>query len=275
MIAIEMDLAQELDTVNADAAQLQQVMMNLALNARDAMPEGGKLLMKTQNISLDAHYCGPHLGTEPGDYVLLSISDSGCGMDKETLNHVFDPFLTTKAKGKGTGLGLSTVYGIVKNHGGIILCYSEPGVGTTFKVYLPVISEERETESRKATEPLMGGTETILIVDDEESVRKVGQTILSEFGYSVLTASNALEGLEILAREEGRISLVIMDLIMPEMGGLECLRKIMAVDPSKRVLIASGYAANGKIEGPLKEEQKAQFKSPITPGNCLISSARF
>lgn len=269
MIGIELNLADDLDTISADPAQLQQVVMNLSVNARDAMPEGGKLTIETRNIHLDADYCRAHLATDPGDYVLLSVSDTGCGMAKETVDHIFDPFFTTKETGKGTGLGLSIVYGIVRNHGGSVLCYSEPEVGTTFKVYLPALSEKQEAGATERVEDLVGGSETILLVDDEEAVRSLGRTILATFGYSVLTASNGREALDVFTKRMGEISLVVLDLNMPEMCGRECLSEIMKIDPSARVVIASGYAVNGQIDAALEEGAKASVRKPYEARQML------
>ncbi|MBI5248572.1 MAG: PAS domain S-box protein, partial [Desulfomonile tiedjei] len=218
MIKITMSLAEPLDTVNADPAQLQQVVMNLAVNARDAMPKGGKLLIETRNVLLDKEYCKSHLDTEPGHYVVLTISDNGIGMDEKTRRHIFDPFFTTKETGKGTGLGLSIVFGIIRSHGGNVICYSEPGQGTTFKIYLPAVTGEWVREIEEQHEILAGGTESILLIDDEDSVRRLGASILKRFGYSVITASNGKEGLESFTRAERQIDLVILDLVMPEMS---------------------------------------------------------
>ncbi|MBI5249276.1 MAG: PAS domain S-box protein, partial [Desulfomonile tiedjei] len=227
MIEIIMNLEEPLDSVNADPAQLQQVVMNLALNARDAMPNGGKLVIETRKVRLDEEYCRSHLKTRPGNYLLLSVSDSGTGMDDETRNHIFDPFFTTKETGKGTGLGLSIVFGIVKSHGGNIICYSESGQGTTFKIYLPALVATADPEETEFFERLRGGNETILLVDDEDSVRKLGAQILKKFGYSVLTATNGKEGLVVYRENRSHIDLVILDLIMPEMGGKDCLAQIL------------------------------------------------
>jgi nitrogen-specific signal transduction histidine kinase/ActR/RegA family two-component response regulator len=245
MIEIKLMLSDDLATVNADPTQVEQVLMNLAVNARDAMPGGGKLTIETQNVSLDEEYRRMHLGARPGDYVMLSVSDTGHGMDREALNRIFEPFYTTKGTGKGTGLGLAVVYGIVKQHGGYINCYSEPGVGTTFKIYLPVIQIEAESKTALDKATLAGGTETVLLVDDEESIRDLGKRILERSGYTVLTAGNAKEALGIYTKDRDKISLVILDLIMPEMGGKQCLEELLRINPQAKVLIATGLAANG------------------------------
>ncbi len=269
MITIRMHLSEPLDTVNADPSQLQQVIVNLAVNARDAMPDGGTLVLETRNVLLDDEYCKTHLGSQPGRYVLLSVSDTGKGIDRTLKRHIFDPFFTTKEVGKGTGLGLAIAYGVVKSHGGSINCYSEPGSGTTFKIYLPSVASEQDQDPPAEAALLPGGTETILVVDDEESVRRLAETTLSMFGYSVLTATNGREGLEVFVREGPHIDLVILDLIMPEMGGIDCLREIKRIAPSTKVLIASGYAANGHIERALEQGAHASVRKPYETKQLL------
>ena len=246
-IKIDLHLSGDLELVQADPSQVGQILMNLGVNARDAMPDGGTLTVETANIELDEDYCATHLEVKPGGYVVLSVSDSGHGMGKETLSHIFEPFFTTKEPGKGTGLGLATVYGIVKQHGGHILCYSEPGHGTTFKIYLPSIQTEEDLETPLSELAIPGGTETILLVEDEEVLRELGTELLNGFGYEVITAGNGREALEIYQRERERIALVILDLIMPEMDGKQCLKEILGVNPKARILIASGYSENGPI----------------------------
>ncbi|MDQ1238047.1 MAG: two-component system, cell cycle sensor histidine kinase and response regulator CckA, partial [Thermodesulfobacteriota bacterium] len=229
-IRIELCLSSDLESIQADPSQIGQVLMNLGVNARDAMPNGGTLPFQTEDIELDEEYCRTHFHTISGRYVLLTVSDTGHGMDKETLAHIFEPFFTTKETGKGTGLGLATVYGIVKQHDGHITCYSEPRHGTAFKIYFPAI----ETEGRSATPTfdaaIRCGTETILLVDDEEVLSELGKALLSRFGYDVITAGNGKDALEIYQRERESISLVILDLIMPVMDGRQCLREILRID---------------------------------------------
>ena len=240
MIDIQMDLSDDLAEIHADPTQMEQVLMNLAVNARDAMPDGGKLTVGTKNVTLDEEYCRIHAEAKPGEYVLLTVSDTGHGMDKATIDHIFEPFYTTKELGRGTGLGLAMVYGIVKQHGGYITCYSEVGHGTTFNVYLPAIESQVEPDVDKTGVMPAFGTETILLVDDEEFVRDLGARILSKAGYNVLTATNGKEALDLFEKERTQISLVILDLIMPEMGGKECLKELRKIDPQLKVLIASG-----------------------------------
>ncbi len=244
MIDIQMDLSDDLAEVHADPTQMEQVLMNLAVNARDAMPDRGKLTVSTRNVSLDEEYCRIHGEAKPGEYVLLTVSDTGHGMDKATIDHIFEPFYTTKELGRGTGLGLAMVYGIEKQHEGFINCYSEVGRGTTFNVYLPAIESQGEPEVQSSGAMPALGTETILLVDDEEFVRDLGARILSKAGYNVLTATNGREALNFFEKERRQISLVILDLIMPEMGGKECLKELRKIDPRLKVLIASGLSAD-------------------------------
>lgn len=269
MIEIELTLADELRTVNADPAQIEQALMNLAVNARDAMPEGGKLIIGTKNITLDEEYCKMHLGAKPGDYVLLTVTDTGHGMDKETLEHLFEPFYTTKGVGRGTGLGLSMVYGIVKSHDGYIFCDSAPGKGATFEIYLPVIEQKLEKEELKEEKISMGGKETILLIDDEESIRDLGNQILNQFGYTVLATSDGESGLELYRKEKGKIDLVILDLIMPGMGGKKCLEELLKMNPKVKVVIASGYSIDGPTEEALEVGAKNFVSKPYAMRQML------
>jgi len=263
MIEIRVSLSEDLSIIFADQTQVDQVLMNLAVNARDAMPEGGKLVIATQNVTLDDDYARTHAGAKPGTYVQLSVSDTGDGMDNETLQHIFEPFYTTKEAGKGTGLGLAMVYGIVKQHDGYIACYSEPGQGTTFKIYFPaVISEEKREEPRIRTMP-RGGSETILLVDDEEMIRDIGSRILTKAGYNIITASNGKEALQVYQERGHDIALVILDLIMPEMGGKHCLENLIRLDPSVRVVIASGFSADGQTKEALGGGAKGFVSKPF------------
>jgi CheY-like chemotaxis protein len=231
--------------------------MNLAVNAKDAMPEGGKIVIETERVRLDEQFCKTHLGAIAGDYILLSISDTGHGMDREILDHVFEPFYTTKDVGKGTGLGLAMVYGIVKNHEGYILCYSEVSMGTTFKIYLPAMEQSGEKQKPNEMEDLFkGGDETILLVDDEEYIRELGVELLTDAGYKVLAAIDGEEGLELYRKEQKNIDLVILDLVIPGMGGKKCYEEILKINPNAKILVVSGYSANG----PGKEAMKAGVK---------------
>ncbi|MBI5569591.1 MAG: PAS domain S-box protein [Desulfomonile tiedjei] len=244
MIEIRLDLADDLEEINADPSQMEQILMNLAVNARDAMLEAGTLTLRTENVVLDEEYCKYHHGTRPGQYVLLTVSDTGHGMDGETVEHIFEPFYTTKELGRGTGLGLAMVYGIVNQHHGYVTCYSEVGRGTAFRIYLPAVERRGEDKPEKTEMAPAFGTETILLVDDEESIRELGVRILGKAGYTVLTARNGNEALDMFQRERQSISLVIMDLMMPGMGGKECLKNLLQIDPRARILVASGYSGD-------------------------------
>jgi CheY-like chemotaxis protein len=262
MIEIELRLADDLKMVNADPTQLEQVLMNLAVNAKDAMREGGKLFIETRNVSLDKGYCDTHLGGKPGDFVLLMVSDTGHGIDQETLEHIFEPFFTTKGVGRGTGLGLAMVYGIVKSHNGYITCYSEVGHGTTFKIYLPAVEEAPEAPREREERLPQGGTETILLVDDEESVRQLGKQMLEVVGYRVLVASDGEEALALYPKRMGDVALVILDLIMPGMGGKTCGEALLRLNPRVKLLIASGYSVNGRLEEPLRSGARGFISKP-------------
>jgi len=262
MIDVQLILSESLASINADPTQIDQVLMNLAVNARDAMPEGGKLIFETANIMLDEEYAKTHLEAKLGPHVLLMVTDTGSGMDQETLEHIFEPFYTTKAVGEGTGLGLAMVHGIVKNHGGHITCYSEPGQGTTFKIYIPALIADEVQEEKDARPMPRGGSETILLVDDEEIIRDLGSRILSKGGYKVVLASNGKDALKLYQQRRDEISLVILDLIMPEMGGKQCLEALASLDPSVKVVIASGYSPNGPTKKALAAGAKGFVNKP-------------
>ena len=262
MIAIQLFLNRELSSINADKTQMDQVIMNLAVNARDAMPDGGNLIFETSDVVLDEEYAGTHVAAKPGPHVLLTVTDTGSGMDKDTLEHIFEPFYTTKGVGEGTGLGLAMVHGIVQQHGGHIRCYSEPGHGTTFKIYFPaLLSEEREEETVERPMP-QGGSETILLVDDEELIRDLGSRILEKAGYNVITASNGRQAVETYEQRRGEIALVLLDLMMPEMGGKQCLEVLLGMNPSVKVIITSGYSASGPTKEALEAGAKGFVNKP-------------
>jgi len=270
MIKIDAKLADPLAPINADPGQIEQLIMNLAVNARDAMPEGGKLTIRTECVTLDDAYCRTHSNAKPGLYVLLSISDTGTGMDKKTLEHIFDPFFTTKEVGRGTGLGLSVVYGIVQQHGGHIKCESEQGTGTTFQIYFPAIEDHEDSSGKSApTADIPGGTETVLLVDDEDFVRELGEQVLGRCGYKVLAAKTGKEALEIYRKEERNIALVILDLIMPEMSGRQCIRKLLKLNPALKILVASGYASDGTPREALDLGAKGFVSKPFNVAQLL------
>lgn len=231
----------DIHDIMADSSQIGQVLMNIAVNARDAMSGAGTLTIETENTWLDEDYSRFHPEVKPGPYVLISISDTGHGMDKHTLEHIFDPFFTTKEVGQGTGLGLASVYGIIKQHHGHITCYSEPGVGSTFKVYFPALKDENSEPTVNSETLLPTGSETILLVDDEPSLLELGKKILNRFGYKVVEASDGRVALDVYMSGGHEISLVLMDLNMPEMDGLSCLAEILKLNPDARVLLVTGF----------------------------------
>ncbi len=243
-IEIKTILAKGLPTIHADRGQIEQVLMNLCLNARDAMPEGGQLLVETEAVSLDEEYVEHNLYIKAGEYVLLKVSDTGIGMDEKTRERVFEPFFTTKGPDKGTGLGLAMVYGIVKQHDGYIHLYSEPGKGTTFKVYLPAVKALPDTVAEtKREETVRGGTETILLAEDEESVRWLAERALEDLGYKVLVARNGEEAVGIF-RRNADIALAVLDVIMPKKGGKEAYEDMHKANPNLKVIFMSGYTAD-------------------------------
>ncbi|MGC8908534.1 MAG: PAS domain S-box protein [Desulfomonilaceae bacterium] len=266
MIRIDLNLEPDAPMIFADPSQVEQILMNLALNARDAIDESGILTIESGAAELDDEFCQEHLGAKPGRYAVLTVSDTGHGMDKETLDHIFEPFYTTKEVGKGTGLGLAMVYGIVKQHEGYITCESTPGVGTTFRVFFPVADsaqEEKPVVERQTS--AVGGTETILVVDDEDPVRNIMTDLLTQAGYKVLTASSGKEALEVYQSRQKEIALVLLDLIMPEMGGRECGRKLLSVDPHVKIVVCSGYTSEARARGYTVPGAKAFIEKPYEP----------
>lgn len=253
----------DLGTIKIDPSQVDQIIMNLAVNARDAMPGGGTLTLETENVHLDEAYCRQHLGSAPGQYVLLVVSDNGAGMDRDTLSHVFEPFFTTKEIGKGTGLGLATVYGIVKQNGGFINIDSGPGRGTMFKIYFPRIMEEEQIE-KTVEAPISSGTGTILLVEDDAMVRGVTAALLEEIGYTVLIAKTPLEALSICEKKDTAIDLLLTDVVMPEMKGPELRHRINDIRPGIKVLFMSGYTANVIVHHGVLEEGVRFIHKPFS-----------
>ncbi|MBI5249387.1 MAG: PAS domain S-box protein [Desulfomonile tiedjei] len=262
MIEIELRLTDNLRSANADPTQIEQILLNLAVNAKHAMPEGGKLILETRNVTLDEKYCSTCLETRPGDYVMLVVSDTGHGMDKNILDRIFEPFFTTKNQGEGTGLGLSMVFGIVKGHGGHITCYSEPGMGTSFHIYFPAIETQAQFDPETTMTMPAFGNEILLLVDDEESIRNLGRELLCEVGYEVITAATAREALEIYREHKDQISLIILDLVMPDMGGRQCLQELLAINPKAKVIVASGYSSEGPAREVLESGAKEFLSKP-------------
>jgi two-component system, cell cycle sensor histidine kinase and response regulator CckA len=241
-IAVTFKRSPGLGWVNMDPGQVEQILMNLAVNARDAMPDGGKLCVETANVELDETYARQNAYVRPGSYVMLSVSDTGCGMNKETQSRVFEPFFTTKEPGKGTGLGLSTVYGIVKQNSGYITVSSELGKGTAFRLYVPRLARDAKLPLLpKALEAIPFGTETVLVVEDEEPLRSLARTCLESNGYSVLDASDTAAALELARNYPGRIHLLLTDVVMPGIGGRELAKRLMVLQPEVKVVYMSGY----------------------------------
>ena len=264
MIKIELHLDANLKAINGDRGQIEQIIMNLGVNARDAMPEGGGLIFKTENVTLDEAYCRRHLGAHPGDYTLMSISDSGQGMEEEVLEHIFEPFFTTKETGKGTGLGLAMVYGIVKSHGGYIVCESESGQGTTFMIYFPTFEDVPESSETPDEEIVVeGGKETILLVDDDENIRQLGKEILGQYGYKVLLAEDGESALELYKEMGDGIDLVLLDLIMPGMGGKQCLENLIRENLRIKVIITTGYSFDGYTRETIQKWSKGIIGKPF------------
>lgn len=256
--------------VRADPSQIEQVLLNLVINSRDAMPSGGELTIETGNRWIDAEYAGRHLEVEPGPYVMLAVSDTGVGMSEEVQAHVFEPFFTTKENGKGTGLGLATVYGIIKQSGGHIWFYSEPGIGTTFKIYLPRVEEKaRPLERKRPPVEMPRGTETVLVVEDEDIVRSLACRILAQHGYTVLEAGRPEQALQIGLEHDGPIHLLVTDVVMPGMGGRDMADRLMAVRPEMKVLYVSGYTNNTIAHHGILEPGVAFLQKPFTPATLL------
>jgi PAS domain S-box-containing protein len=268
MIDIRLNLAARLSLASADPSQIEQVVMNLAVNARDAMPDGGTLTIETRNLFLVA--AGEeHPVSEPGDYVLLSVTDTGTGIAEEDLGHIFEPFYTTKDAGRGTGLGLAMAYGIISNHNGHITCLSSPGSGTTFKIYLPALSSSSGAEDVEKVEAPRGGDETLLLVDDEKPVLDIAEKILSTFGYEVLTAVNGEEALEAFESRHEDISLVILDMIMPGMGGMQCLKQLLNRNGTIKVLVSSGFAGGGTAREVIEAGALGLIRKPYAVNQLL------
>jgi nitrogen-specific signal transduction histidine kinase/CheY-like chemotaxis protein len=268
-IQVEINKREGLWNVKVDTVQMEQVIMNLVVNARDAMPKGGKLIIETDNVTLDSSYAQTHRDVIPGDYVMLSISDTGCGMTEEVKAHIFEPFFTTKEPGRGTGLGLATVYGIVKQSNGHIFVYSEPNKGTTFKIYLPRYKGDKEkkfVESGKEaiSEALPRGNETVLIVEDDEDVRNFTVTLLNELGYTVIEAETPSDALHICNRYHGRIHLLLTDVVLPEMDGRQLAEQMKETCPELKVIYMSGYTDNVIIKHGVVADKVTFLQKPFT-----------
>jgi len=263
-IAISTHLTRLRAFVQGDPHQLEQVIINLAINARDAMPDGGVLSFATDVVELDAAYCRAHAGARPGEYVMLSVTDSGAGMPQEVQDHAFEPFFTTKEPGKGTGMGLAMVYGIVKNHGGTVRIYSEVGVGTTVRIYLPVPPGEQQTgPASTELEAVVPGCESLLVVDDDDAALSSTTEMLRYLGYTVRTARSGAEAIEIYRGEANAFDLVLVDLIMPGMDGRQCIRALRQINPGVRTLLATGYAMDGMADELAREGILGLIQKPV------------
>jgi two-component system, cell cycle sensor histidine kinase and response regulator CckA len=270
LVGEDVDLVAVLDPalgrVKADLGQVEQVLMNLVVNARDAMPEGGKLTLETANAVLDQTYCRSHAEIQPGRYIMLAVSDSGCGMDEQTRTHVFEPFFTTKDPGKGTGLGLAMVYGFTKQSGGHASVYSELGIGSTFKIYLPEVEATPSSGELPASIAKMPhGDETILLVEDEGGVRTLARQILQTCGYTVLEAAHGIEAIRLAEEHQGPVHLLVTDVVMPDMGGRRVAERVAALKPDVKVLYLSGYTDDAVIRHGVLTSQTDFLQKPFTP----------
>jgi CheY-like chemotaxis protein len=260
----------KLGKVMADRGQVEQIIVNLAINAADAMPKGGSLVILTANVFLDDEYARHHISVRPGAYVMIAVNDTGCGISPETQKRVFEPFFTTKGPGKGTGLGLATVYGIVKQSGGNIWLYSEEGVGTTLKIYLPRIDQpSQEPVEDESMVDAPGGTETILLVEDDDSVRNMVARILTRHGYNVIAAKDGREALRICERDQREFHLMLTDVVMPLMSGRDVAERLKPMRPDMKVLFMSGYPDDAIAEHGLLDEGVALLEKPFTIAGLL------
>jgi PAS domain S-box-containing protein len=269
-IDLELVLDANIERVMADSTQIDQILTNLVLNAKDAMPDGGKIVVSTYMIDCDQLFCSSHPELEEGRHVVISVTDSGTGINKKHLERIFDPFFTTKEIGRGTGLGLAVVYGIVRNHQGYISCYSELNVGTEFKVYLPAIGKiSIQKQENKNLNEVKGGNETILIIDDEKHIRELAQTIFERYGYKVICCEDGISGIESYCENRDKIDLVVLDLIMPGISGTETLQKLIEINPDIKVIVASGYSINGHAKDALNSGAMSFISKPYTIKSLL------
>ena len=275
-LRIEKDLAADLGRVRADHGQIEQVLLNLAVNARDAMPKGGTLRIETRNVDLDEAYVAAHPAGAPGPYVMLAASDDGCGMDPATLARIFEPFFTTKPAGRGTGLGLATVYGIVKQSGGFIWVYSDPGHGSTFRIYLPRVEDaatDRPVSGTPRRPPPMG-TETVLLVEDDDLVRRFARDVLERNGYAVYEAASGPEAVNVARLNAAAIQLVVSDVVMPGMSGMVLRRRLDALGVNAPVLFMSGHPLDAAALGEAGNRDAVFLQKPFAAGDLLFKVRR-
>jgi CheY-like chemotaxis protein len=258
--------------VMADSAQIEQVMMNLATNATDAMPDGGRLSIRTERVALNTDYIRMHQYAKPGEFALITVSDTGMGMDENTRNKIFEPFFTTKEVGKGTGLGLSMAYGIVKQHKGFINVYSEIGKGTVFKIYLPLVRStvKRESEQAEAEKPMPRGSETVLVAEDDRSLRLLAKTLLEEHGYRVIEAEDGEDAVRKFRENQEQISLLLLDIIMPRLDGRKTYEEIRKLQPNIKVLFASGYTEDLLSIKDILDQGLDFIQKPMRPRDLLV-----
>jgi two-component system, cell cycle sensor histidine kinase and response regulator CckA len=267
-------LGPALGRIKIDPGQMEQVLMNLVVNARDAMPQGGKLTIETANTVLDQTYGRSRAEVQPGRYVMLAVSDTGSGMDDQTKTRIFEPFFTTKEEGKGTGLGLAMIHGFIQQSGGHVFAYSEPGLGSTFKMYLPEV-EDALSSARlpPAIDKTPHGDETILLVEDEAAVRSFARHVLQTCGYTVLDAAQGDEAVQLAETHHGTIHLLVSDVVMPGMGGCRLAERIVALKPGIKVLFVSGYADDAVVRHGILASESAFLQKPFTP-NALARKVR-
>lgn len=268
-ITLETKLGENVGVIHADVGHFQQMLMNLCVNARDAMPLGGRMTIRTEDLVLNQAYCDAYGDIRPGRYLMLSVADTGSGMPPDVKEHIFEPFFTTKEVGKGTGLGLAMVYGVVKQHLGAIRVYSEVGIGTTFRIYLPTVDHEAAESIAIPAAPVQGGTETILIAEDDPVVRELTVRILTRAGYDTITAVDGEEAVELFQKNSDRIALALLDVVMPRLAGREALDRIQAIRPDTKVLFCSGYDPEMAQVGFVMEGDHRLLHKPIDPDVLL------
>jgi len=268
-IEIKTDRPKDLFSIYGDATQIHQVIMNLCVNARDAMPDGGKLSVSAENLFIDENYARMHTEAKVGSYVVIAVSDTGIGIPPEILDRIFEPFFTTKNFGKGTGLGLSTAHAIVKSHGGFINVYSEVGKGTTFRVYLPGVKTEMQNVEEQQPELPLGQGELVLVVEDEDPIREVTISTLEKYGYNVLAADDGADAVALYAQNKDKINVILMDMMMPVMDGEASIRVIRRINPEVKVIVVSGLADKDKLAKLERTHAHILLQKPYTANRLL------